>query len=166
MWLFESPQTATCQDSPSFMISCSLMKLLSIESVMPFNHPILCRPFFLLCSVFHSVRVFSNESAVRIRWPKHWSFSFSINPSSEYSGVISFRMDWLDLLAAFTVLADSTQDSARCRRAPGTCFVCAHSVTNEAVHTGQGGVPVISVRCAAQSHPQALGADRQTVTRS
>ena len=78
----------------------SLLKLISIESVMPSNHLILCHPFLLLPSIFPSIRVFSNESALHIRWPKYWSFSFSISPSNEYSGLISFRMDWLDLLAA------------------------------------------------------------------
>ena len=77
----------------------SLLKLISIESVMPSNHLILCRPLLLPPSIFPSVRVFSNESAVRIRWPKYWSFSFNICPSREYSGLISFRMDWLRLLA-------------------------------------------------------------------
>ena len=77
----------------------SLLKLMSIESVMPSNHLILCRPLFLLPSIFPSIRDFSNESALRIRWPKFWSFSFSISSSIEYSGLISFRMDWLDLLA-------------------------------------------------------------------
>ena len=76
-----------------------LLKLMSIESVMPSNHLILCQPFLLLPSIFPSIRVFSNESALHIRWPKNWSFSFSISPSNEYSGLISFRMDWLDLLA-------------------------------------------------------------------
>ena len=76
-----------------------LAQLLSIESVMPSNHLILCHPLLLLLSIFPSIRVFSNESVLRIRWPKFWSFSFSISPSSEYSGLISFRMDWLDLLA-------------------------------------------------------------------
>ena len=79
--------------------SQSLLKLMSIESVMPSNHLILCRPLFLLPSIFPSIRVFSNESALHIRWPKYWSFSFSISPSNEYSGLISFRMDWLELLA-------------------------------------------------------------------
>ena len=78
--------------------SQSLLKLMSIESVMPSNHLILCRPLLLAPSVIPSIRVFSNESTVRIRWPKDWSFSFSISPSNEYSGLISFRMDWLDLL--------------------------------------------------------------------
>ena len=77
----------------------SLLKLMSIELVMPSNHLILCCPLLLLPSIFPSIRVFSNESALRIRWPKDWSFSFSISPSNEYSGLISFRMDWLDLLA-------------------------------------------------------------------
>ena len=76
-----------------------LLKLMSIESVMPSNHLILCCPLLLLPSFFPSIRVFSNESALRIRWPKNWSFNFNISPSSEYSGLISFRMDWLDLLA-------------------------------------------------------------------
>ena len=77
----------------------SLLKLMSIQSVKPFNHLILCHPLLLLPSVFPSIRVFSNELVLRIRWPKYWSFSFSISPSSEYSGMISFRMDWFDLLA-------------------------------------------------------------------
>ena len=77
----------------------SLLKLVSIESVMPSNHLILCHPFLLLPSIFPSIRLFSKESALRIRWPKYWSFSFSISPSNKYSGLISFRIDWLDLLA-------------------------------------------------------------------
>ena len=87
------------QASLSLMISQSLLKLMSVESVMPSNHLILCRPLLLLPSVFPSIRVFSNESALYIRWPKYWSFSFSISPADEYSGLISFRTDWLDLLA-------------------------------------------------------------------
>ena len=77
----------------------SLLRLMSIESMMPFNHLILCRPLLFLSSIFPSIRVFSSESVLHIRWPKYWSFSFSISPSNEYSGLISFRMDWLDLLA-------------------------------------------------------------------
>ena len=84
---------------PVLTISRSLLKLMSIESVMPSNHLILCRPLLLLPSIFPSIRVFSSELALRIRWPKYWSFSFSISPSHEHSGLISFRMDWLDLLA-------------------------------------------------------------------
>ena len=85
------------QASLSFIISLSLLKLTSIESVMPSNHLILCCPLLFLPSIFPSIRVFSNESALHTRWPKYWSFRFSISPSNEYSGLISFRMDWLDL---------------------------------------------------------------------
>ena len=97
--LFAAPWTAARQASLSITISQSLLKLMSIESVMPSNHLILCRPLLLLPSVFPSIRVFSNESVLRIRWPKYWSFSFSISPSNEYSGLNSFWIDWLDLLA-------------------------------------------------------------------
>ena len=93
------PMTTVCQASLSITNSGSLLKLTSIESVMPSNHLILCRPLLLLPSIFPSIRVFLNESDLRIRWPKYWSFSFSISPSSEHPGLISFRMDWLDLLA-------------------------------------------------------------------
>ena len=96
--LFVTPWTAAHQASLSITNSRSLLKLMSIESVMPSNHLILCCPL-LLPSIFPSIRVFSNESVLHIRWPKYWSFSFSISPSNEYSGLISFRMDWLDLLA-------------------------------------------------------------------
>ena len=87
------------QGSLFFIIPYSLPKFMSTESVMPFNHLILCRPLLLPPSMFPGIRVFANESVLCIRWPKYWSFSFSISPSSEYSGLISFRMDWLDLLA-------------------------------------------------------------------
>ena len=97
--LFATPWTATHQAFLSITNSRSLLKCMSIESVMPFNHLILCRPLLPPPSIFPSIRVFSNESALPIRWPKYWSFSFSISPSNEYSGLISFRMDWLDLLA-------------------------------------------------------------------
>ena len=90
---------AAHQASLSITNSWTLLKLMSIKSVMPSNHLILCRPLLLPSSVFPSIRVFSNESVLHIRWPKYWSFSFSISPSNEYSGLISFRMDWLDLLA-------------------------------------------------------------------
>ena len=96
--LFVTPCTAARQASQSITNSRSILKLMSIGSVMPSNHFILCRPLLLLPSIFHS-RLFSNESVLPIRWPKYWSFSFSISPSNEYSGPISFRMDWLDLLA-------------------------------------------------------------------
>ena len=97
--LFATPWTAVHQASLSITSSRHLLKLMSIELVMPSNHLILCCPLLLLPSIFPSIRVFSNESDLCIRWPKYWSFSFSISPSSEYSGLISYRMDWLDLLA-------------------------------------------------------------------
>ena len=97
--LFAIPWTAVCQASLSITKSQTLLKLMSIESVMPSNNLILCRLLLLLPSIFPSIRVFSNESILRIRWPKYWSFSFSISPSNVYSGLISFRMDWLDILA-------------------------------------------------------------------
>ena len=97
--LFVTPWTAAPQASLSITNSWSLLKLMSIKSVMPSNHLILCRPLLLLPSIFPSIRVFSNELVLHIRWPKYWSFSFSISLSNEYSGLISFRMDWLDLLA-------------------------------------------------------------------
>ena len=94
-----TPWTAARQASLSITNSRSLLKLMSIELVMPFKHLILCHPLLLPPSIFPSIRVFSNESVFCIRWPKYWSFSFSTNPYNEYSGLISFRMDWLDLLA-------------------------------------------------------------------
>ena len=97
--LFVTPWTAAHQAFLSIDNSWSLLQLTSIESVMPSSHLILCHPLLLLPSIFHSIGVFSNESVLRIRWPKYWSFSFSISPSNEYSGLISFRMDWFDILA-------------------------------------------------------------------
>ena len=97
--LFATPWTAAHQASLSFTVSWSLFKLMSIESVIPSNHLILCHLLLLLPSIFPNIRVFSDESALCIRWPKYWSFSFNINPSNEHPGLISFRIDWLDLLA-------------------------------------------------------------------
>ena len=96
---FATPWTAARQASLSFTISQRLLKLMCIESMLPSNHLILCLPLLLQPSIFPSIRVFSNESALRIRWPRYWSFCFSISPSNEYSGLISFRMDLFDLLA-------------------------------------------------------------------
>ena len=99
VWLFVTPWAAACQTSLSCSISQSLLKLMSIELVMPSNRLILCCPLLCLPSVLSSIRVFSSKSALHIRWPKYWSFSFIISPSNEYSGLISFRIDWFDLLA-------------------------------------------------------------------
>ena len=107
--LFVTPWIAAYQASLSFTNSQSLLKLMSIELVMASNHLILCHPLLLLPSVFPSIRVFSHESALHIRWPKYWSFSFSISPSNEYSVLISFRMDWLDLLAVHGTLKSLLQ---------------------------------------------------------
>ena len=107
--LFVTPWTTACQASLSIANSQSLLKLMSIESVMPSNHLILCRPLFLPPSIFPSIRVFSNESVLRIRWPKYWNFNFSISSSNEYSGLISFRMDWLDLLVVQETLKSLLQ---------------------------------------------------------
>ena len=110
--LSATPWTAACQVSLSFTISWSLHKLMSIELVMPSNHLILCHPLLLLTSVFPSIRVFSNES-VRIRWPKYWNFNFSISPSNEYPGLISFRIDWLGLLAVHGTLKSLSNTTVR-----------------------------------------------------
>ena len=108
VWLFVTPWTAACQASLSF-ITQSLLKLMSIEPVMPSNHLILSHPLLLLPSVFPSIRVFSSKYTLYIRWLKYWSFSFSISPSNEYSGLISFRIDWLYLLAIQGILKSLLQ---------------------------------------------------------
>ena len=100
---------AACQASLTITNSQSLLKLMSIELAMPSNHLILCHPLLFLPSIFPNIRVFSNESVLHIRWPKYWSFSFSISPSNAYSGLISFRMDWLDLLAVQQTLRSLLQ---------------------------------------------------------
>ena len=109
--MFDSaiPWTAARQASLSITKSQSLLKLMSFESLMPSNHLILYHPLLLLPSIFPSIRVFSNDSALHIRWPKYWSFSFSISPSKEYSGLISFRIDWFDLLAVQVTLKSLLQ---------------------------------------------------------
>ena len=99
VWLFAAPWIVARQASLSITNSWSLLKLMSVESVMPSNHLILCRPLLLLPPISHSIRVFSSESTLHIRWPEYWSYSFSISPSNEHPGPISLRMDWLDLLA-------------------------------------------------------------------
>ena len=109
VWFFVTPWTVACHTPLSFTISWSLLKFMSIESVMPFNRLIHCCPLLLLPSIFPSIRVFCNESALHIRWPKCWNFSFSIRPSNKYSGLISFRIDWFDL---------SPRDSQESSQAP------------------------------------------------
>ena len=106
---FVTPWIPACQASLSITNSWSLLKLMSIESVMPSNHLILRHPLFLPPSIFPTIRVFSDESVLHTRWPKDWSFSFNINPSNEYSGLISFRIDWLDLLAVQGTLKNLLQ---------------------------------------------------------
>ena len=101
---FVTPWTAACQASLSFTISWSLLNLISLESTLPSNHLILYHPLLLLPSIFPSIRDFSNESVLHIRWPKYWSFSFSISPSNEYSGLVSFRIDWFDPFAVARTL--------------------------------------------------------------
>ena len=109
VWLFVTPWTAARQASLSITNSRSSLKLMSIESVMPSNHLILCCPILFPTSIFPNIRVFSNESVLCIRWPKYWSLSFNISPSNEYSGLISFRMNWLDLLAVQETLRSLLQ---------------------------------------------------------
>ena len=109
--LFATPWTAARQASLSITNSQNLLKLMSIKLVMPSNHLVLCRLLLLLTLIFPSIKVFSNESALHIRWPKHWSFSFSTSPSNEYSGLIFFKIDWLDLLAVQGTLKSLLQHS-------------------------------------------------------
>ena len=111
--LFVTPWTAACQASLSVTNSQNLLKFMSIESLMPSNHLILCHPLLLLPSIFPRIRICPNESVLHVRWPKYWSFCFSISPSNEYSGLISFRMDWLDLLAVQGTLKSLLQHHSR-----------------------------------------------------
>ena len=130
--LFATPWTAACQASLSITNSQSLPKLMSIESVMPSNNLTLCRPLLLPPSIFPSIRVFSSESVLHIRWPKYWSFSFSISPCNEYSGLISLRMDWLDLLAVqgtLTVFSNTTVQKHH-----SLALNCLYSPTLTSIH--------------------------------
>ena len=129
--LFVTPWTAARQASLSITNSQSLLKLMSIELVMPSSHLILCHPL-LPPSVFPSIRVFSNESVLFIRWPKYWSFSFNISPSNEYSGLISFRMDWLDLLAVQGILKSLLHTTVQKHQFFGTQL---SSYSNSHIHT-------------------------------
>ena len=126
--LFVTPWTAAHQGPLSVTNFQSLPKLMSIESMMPSNHLILCHPLLLLPSIFPSIRVFSHESAVHIRWPKYWHFNFSIIPSNEYSGLISFRMDWLDLLAVQGTLKSLLQKKKKKESSPKPHFKSINSL--------------------------------------
>ena len=133
--LFVTPWTAAHQTSLSIINSWSLPKLISIESVMPSNHLIFCHPLLLPPSIFPSIRVFSNESALCMRWPKYWSFSFNISLSNEYSGLISLRMDWLDLLAVQGTLKSLLQHhSLKASILQCSAFLCESSPTLTIIH--------------------------------
>ena len=132
--LFATPWTAECQASVSITNSQSLLKPVSIESVIPSSHLILCRPLLLPPSIFPSIRVFSNESVLRIRWLKYWSFSFSISPSNEHSGLISFRMDWLDLLAVQGILKSSPTPQFKSINSSGHSFLYTPTLTSIRVY--------------------------------
>ena len=130
VWLFATPWTTTWQASQSITNSWSLLKIVSIEPGMPWNNLILSLPILLPPPAFPSIRVFSNESALRITWPKYWSFSFSISPSNKYSGLISFRMDWLDLLAIQGILKSLLQyHSSKAQSAQLSLYSNSHIYT-------------------------------------
>ena len=131
--LFVTPWTAARQASLSFTISHSLLKLMSIESVMPSNHFILCHPLLLLPSIFVSIRVFSNESVLPVRWLKYWSFSLSISPSNEYSGLISFRIDWFDLFDVQGTLKSLLQHHSS-KSINSSVLSLLHSATLTSIH--------------------------------
>ena len=130
VWLFATPWISARQASLSIINSRSLLKLMPIESVMPSSHLILCHPFLLLPPVPLSIRVFSNESTLHMRWPKYWSFSFSISPSNEYPGLISFRMDWLNLLAVQGTLKSLLQHHS----SKASIFQCSAVFTVQLSH--------------------------------
>ena len=129
-----TPWTAARQASLSITNSRSLLKLMSIESVMPSNHFILCHPLLLLPSIFPSIRVFSNESVLRIRWPKYWSFSFNMSPSNEYLGLISFRMDWLDLFAVQGTLKSQSSPTPQLKSINSLVLSFLYSPTLTSIH--------------------------------
>ena len=131
--LFATPWIEARQDSLSITNSRSLLNLVSIESVMPSSHLILCRPLLLLPPIPPSIRVFSNESTLCMRWPKYWSFSFSISPSSEHPGLISFRMDWLDLLAVQGTLQESSP-TPQFKSINSSALSFLHSPTLTSIH--------------------------------
>ena len=139
-----TPWTAARQAFLSITNSQSLLKLMSIESMMPSNHLILCRPLPLPPSIFPSIRVFSNESVLHMRWPKYWSFSFSISPSNEYSGLISFRMDWLDFLAVQGTLKGLLQHHPQDLSAEGCAPLPPMVLGNPRPHTEPSAHPTLA----------------------
>ena len=132
VWLWTAAWTAAHQASLSVTISLSLLKVRSIESVMPSNHLMLCHPLLFLPSIFPSIMVFSNQSALHIRWPTYWSFSFSISRSNEYSGLISFRIDWFGLLAVQGTQESSPTPQFKNINSPALSFL--HSPTLTSIH--------------------------------
>jgi len=152
VWLFATPWTAACQASLSLSVSQSLLKLMSIESMIPSNHLIFCCHIFLLPSIFPSIRVFSSESALPIRWPKYWSFSFS--SSNEYSGLISFRMDWLDLLAVQGTLKSLLQHHFKSINSLALSLL--YSPTLSSVHDYWKSVTLIYMDLCQQSYVSAF----------
>ena len=130
VWPFVIPWTAACQASLSITNSRSSLRLTSIELVMPSSHLILCHPLLLLPPIPPSIRVFSNESTLHMRWPKYWSFSFSISPSNEHSGLISFRMDWLDLLAVPGTQESSPTPQFKCINSLALSFLYSPTLTS------------------------------------
>ena len=133
VWLFATPWTAALQASLSITNSWSLLKLMSIELVMPSSHPILCYPLLLLPLIPPSIRVFSNESTLRMRWPKYWSFSFKISPSNDHPGLISFEMDWMDLLAVQGTLKESSP-TPQFKSINSSALSFLHSPTLTSIH--------------------------------
>ena len=132
--LFATPWTAAHQASLSITNSQSLLKLMSIKLVMPSNHLILCHPFLLLPPIFPSIRVFSNESVLHIRWPEYWSFSFNISPSNEHSELISFRMDWMDLLAVQGTLSQKSSPTPQFKSTNYSTLSFLYSPTLTSIH--------------------------------
>ena len=147
-WLFATPWIAACQACLSITNSWSLLKLMSIESLMPSNHLILCFSILLPPSIFPSIRVFSNESVLHIRWPKYWSFSFNISPSNEHPGLISFRMDWLDLLAVQGTLKSLLQ----CHSSRASILQCSEFFIVQLSHPYMTTGKTIALKCFAETH--------------
>ena len=137
IYICKTPCTAAHQTSLSVSNSRNLLKLSSAESVMPFNHIILCRPILLLPSILPSIRVFPSKSVLRIRWPKYWSSSFSISPSNEYSGLISFKMDWFDLLSVQGTLQHHSSPTPQFKSSLVLSFLYTPTIPSEHLTTGK-----------------------------